>query len=84
MAGKDQPARMIGPAPISGNDLVAIEEIWLQACPSCDAGLPYGCTHPGRDYRPVIAALVDEIEVLRAAVQHSLTNSTTPASKDRP
>lgn len=31
----------------------------------CDAGLPTSCTHPSEDYRPVMLALVREIERFR-------------------
>jgi hypothetical protein len=53
------------------NDLGAIVEKWLQMCPCCDAGLPANCVCPDLsrdDYRPVMSALVDEIEQLRKAV----------------
>lgn len=48
-------------------DLDAIAREWLNQCGPCDYGMPeYGCTHPQGDYRPVIAALVAEVERLRA------------------
>lgn len=52
---------------MSAIDLDAITERWLQICGPCDAGLPMGCSHPDADYRPVMAALVEEIERLRAS-----------------
>jgi hypothetical protein len=39
---------------------------WLKLCGACDAGLPMACTHPQGDYRHCIAALVTEVERLRA------------------
>lgn len=46
-------------------DLAAIEAAWLQVCGACDAGMLTDCTHPDGDYRPVMAALVAEVERLR-------------------
>lgn len=42
-------------------NLDEIERKWLRQCPSCDAGLPAECAHPGEDYRPVILDLVKHI-----------------------
>lgn len=39
---------------------------WLQQCGSCDVGLPMPCTHSEGDYRVPMAALVAEVERLRA------------------
>jgi hypothetical protein len=47
-------------------DLLALK--WLQVCATCDAGLPYGCSHPDEDYRPVIADLIDEVRRVRAEI----------------
>ena len=49
-------------------DLDAITEKWLQQCGPCDAGLAMGCSHPDEDYRPVMSALVTEVERLRTRV----------------
>lgn len=46
-------------------DTEAIAEKWLQQCGPCDGGLPMGCTHPAEDYRPVMAALLEELERTR-------------------
>lgn len=46
-------------------DLTAVAEKWLQPCGACDGGLPMGCSHPDEDYRPVLLALVEEVERLR-------------------
>jgi hypothetical protein len=51
-------------------DIEAISQKWLQQCGSCDGGLPMNCTHPDEDYRPVMLALVREIELLRAVIHH--------------
>lgn len=48
-------------AELSAEEREAIAEKWLQQCGPCDAGLPMGCTHPDEDYRPVIAALLDDL-----------------------
>jgi hypothetical protein len=45
-------------------DLDEIRRKWLGQCGSCDAGLSMGCTCPEEDVRPVILALVDELERL--------------------
>lgn len=45
-------------------DLEAIEAKWLGICGACDAGIGE-CTHPAEDYRPVMLALVREVEHLR-------------------
>lgn len=42
---------------------------WLEPCGNCDAGLRVNCTHPDGDYRTPMAALVAEVERLRAALQ---------------
>jgi hypothetical protein len=39
---------------------------WLEMCGACDAGLGMNCTHPDGDYRTPMAALVTEVERLRA------------------
>lgn len=52
-------------------DTVAIAEKWLQQCGPCDGGLPMGCSHPSEDYRPTIAALVDEVEYLREQLEQN-------------
>lgn len=46
-------------------DLGKIRDRWLGVCAACDAGLAANCTHPEDDYRPVILALVLEVEELR-------------------
>jgi hypothetical protein len=46
-------------------DLDAIILKWLQLCPSCDAGMAGGCTHPEEDYRPMVAELVAAVERYR-------------------
>lgn len=48
-------------------DLEAIKDTWLRVCGPCDAAVATTCTHPDEDYRPVIAALVAEVERLRSA-----------------
>lgn len=48
-------------------DLADIRTKWLAFC-SHDLGLPYPCICPNEDHRPVIAALVTEVETLRAEV----------------
>ena len=49
-------------------DLQAISDKWLDECGPCDLGLPYGCTHPQEDYRPVIATLLNEVGRLRSVI----------------
>jgi hypothetical protein len=48
-------------------DLADIRTKWLAFC-SHDLDLPYPCICPTEDHRPVIAALVGEVEGLRAEV----------------
>lgn len=55
--------------PWASVNLEAVEARWLQMCGSCDGGLPMSCTHPDEDYRPVMAALVDEIKRLRSDIE---------------
>jgi hypothetical protein len=50
-------------------DTEAVAEKWLQQCGPCDIGMPSGCTHPDEDYRPVMAALVEELERTRRGAQ---------------
>lgn len=50
------------------DDVLARAQPFLNQCPSCDAGLPSGCTCPQGDYRPVMLDLVREVERLRARV----------------
>jgi hypothetical protein len=45
-------------------DLEAIKTKWLGICGACDVGIG-GCSHPDGDYRPVMLALVRELEKLR-------------------
>jgi len=55
------------------DDIKAITKKWLQVCVPCDAGVSGTCTHPAEDYRPVIAALVEELRLTLQyleAVQH--------------
>lgn len=60
----DVPARsLVDRTPL---DLDAIKATWLRVCGGCDAGMLTDCTHPDGDYRPVMAALVDELEQARA------------------
>lgn len=56
------------PAPTAPLDLVEVAP-WLELCGSCDAGLPQSCTCPAGDPRVVIAALVDEIVMLRRELE---------------
>jgi hypothetical protein len=51
---------------MSGFDLDAIKAKWLSLCGYCDAGMPTGCTCTGDDPRTTIAALVAEVERLKA------------------
>lgn len=51
---------MTTPTPL---DLDAITSEWLTPCGACDAGIGL-CTHPDKDYRPVMLALAQEIERL--------------------
>ena len=44
-------------------DLEAIKEKWLKLCGACDVGIGE-CNHPAEDYRPVMLALVRELEKL--------------------
>jgi hypothetical protein len=53
---------------VTDNELDLLALKWLQVCASCDAGLPYGCSHPNEDYRPVIANLIDEVRRLWAEI----------------
>ncbi len=52
-------------------DLRAIEDKWLRQCASCDAGLPYACTCPGGDFRPVLAEVIAEVWRTRAVAQQA-------------
>ncbi|MFJ8690214.1 hypothetical protein [Micromonospora wenchangensis] len=60
------------PAPTVPLDLVEVAP-WLEACGSCDAGLPQSCTCPPGDPRAVIALLVDEVVGLRHALNSTPT-----------
>ena len=42
-------------------DLKAIKEKWINQCGACDVGIGE-CNHPAEDYRPVMLALVRELE----------------------
>lgn len=60
-------------------DLEAIKEKWLKLCGACDVGVGE-CNHPGEDYRPVMLALVRELEsqrpmidALRSLTEQALT-----------
>lgn len=46
-------------------DLDAVRAKWLKQCGSCDLGYSCECTHPGEDYRPVMAELVALLERIR-------------------
>lgn len=65
--------------------LAAIKDEWLQVCPSCDAGLlAGGCTHPGKDYRPVLLELANEVQRLRrCGSKHATNASFIPCMLDR-
>lgn len=47
-------------------DLDVIVAKWLNACGSCDAGLPASCSCSADDPRPALGALVEEVQRLRA------------------
>lgn len=49
-------------------DLTAISSEFMNQCPSCDAGLPKGCTCSRLDYRPAMLALIQEVERYREAL----------------
>jgi hypothetical protein len=57
-----------GSPQLPADDLADIRTKWLKFC-SHDTGLPYPCICPDEDHRPVIAALVGEVETLRAEVE---------------
>jgi hypothetical protein len=60
----------LGPTPATAepvDDLQDIRTKWLRFC-SHDLDLPYPCICPNEDHRSVIAALVTEVETLRAEV----------------
>lgn len=46
-------------------DLTAIEREFLQVCGPHDSGVIAECTCAKRDYRPAMAALIDEVIRLR-------------------
>jgi len=54
-------------------DLDAIRAAWLRVCGSCDAGYPTACTCPTADPRAIIAALVTELDQLRAEIDRLRT-----------
>lgn len=62
-------------------DLADIRQKWLKFC-AHDTGLPYPCICPDEDHRPVIAALVGEVETLRAEVAR-LTKGRDEARGER-
>lgn len=62
--------------------LYRIKMTWLQACGSCDGGLPMTCTCPVEDYRPVMAELVDALEKFRERAS-LLSASTMGEAFDR-
>ena len=47
------------------NDLDEIEAEFLKQCGPCDAGLRGACVCSGRDFRPTMSRLVDEVATLR-------------------
>jgi hypothetical protein len=59
-------------------DVDAIAEKWLRQCGPFDGGLAMGCTHPAEDYRPTMAALVGEVERLRALISPPAPASEQP------
>lgn len=61
-------------------DTAAIAAKWLNLCGPCDLGLPYGCNHPDEDHRPVMSALVAEVERLR--VENTRLREVAEAAKE--
>ena len=49
-------------------DLDVIEGEFLKQCGPCDAGIGATCVCSGRDFRPAMARLVDEVSTLRRAM----------------
>lgn len=47
------------------DDVLTRAEPWLTQCGPCDFGIHTRCTCPLGDYRPVMLALVEEIQRLR-------------------
>lgn len=56
-------------------DLDGVIVKWLMPCGPCDASVPVECTHPGEDYRPVMAKLVDEVAALREQIDRASINA---------
>jgi len=54
-------------------DTAAVRARWLAPCGPCDAGYPTACTCPTADPRNVIAALVTELDQLRAEIDQYAT-----------
>lgn len=54
-------------------DLDEIRDRWLNLCGACDVGIGE-CNHPDADHRPVMLALVREVEQLRAEVDAARTD----------
>lgn len=57
--------------PLTAEEIAEIGATWATPCGSCDYGLPYSCTCPTGDPRPVVSKLLGEIERLRALVGDS-------------
>lgn len=56
---------------------------FFQQCGVCDAGLPMSCTCPTEDYRPIMAALVEEVERLRNIIaEPSIPVRSCPGADD--
>lgn len=47
------------------HDVLEAAKPWMQQCGRCDADLPMACTCPPADPRPIVSALIAEIEQLR-------------------